>query len=256
MTNLQNLKIISNDLRKELILKHTEANMSHISADFSCLDILAVLYFKVLKKRDHFILSKGHAALALYSVLHKRGIINDKVYDSLGKENSLLAEHPMYGINGIEFATGSLGHGLSVAAGMAMAKKFNNEKGNVYVLLSDGECQEGSTLEAMNFSARMNLNNLVAIVDSNKWQAFDRTLISIKKIKGEFVAAGWNAIEINGHDYNQIYDALTISLSNKPTLVIAHTILTKGIKSIEDKIEWHYKVPKQDEVKQFIGEIE
>jgi len=254
MKNIKDLKSIANKLRRELIIIHSKAHMSHISSDLSCLDILITLYFNILKKGDHFILSKGHAALALYSVLHEKSIVSNSVYSSLGNNGSLLAEHPLYGMPGIEIATGSLGHGLSVGAGMALTQKLNKSKGKVYILLSDGECQEGSTLEAMNFCARMGLNNLIAIVDNNGWQAFDQILISIKRIKREFISAGWEVIEINGHDYNQIYNALKTN-SNKPKLIIAHTILGKGVKSMENNLGWHYWSPKSEDIEKFLEEV-
>ena len=254
MTSMQELKSISNELRKELLIKHSESKMAHIGSDFSCLDILITIYFKVLQSEDRFVLSKGHAALALYAVLHKKGIMSNEVYSSLGKNGSLLGEHPIYGIEGIEFATGSLGHGLPISAGMALAKRFDKNTGKIYVLLSDGECQEGSTLEAMNFIARLGLNNLVAIVDSNKWQAFDRTLLPGDKIKSEFISAGWLVKEIDGHNYEEIHSALKSS-TDSPTLIIANTVLGKGVKSMEDRLEWHYKSPTKEQVNNFNSEV-
>lgn len=254
MTSMQELKSISNELRKELLIKHSESKMAHIGSDFSCLDILITIYFKVLQSEDRFVLSKGHAALALYAVLHKKGIMSNEVYNSLGKNGSLLGEHPIYGIEGIEFATGSLGHGLPISAGMALAKRFDKNTGKIYVLLSDGECQEGSTLEAMNFIARLGLNNLVAIVDSNKWQAFDRTLLPGDKIKSEFISAGWLVKEIDGHNYEEIHSALKSS-TDSPTLIIANTVLGKGVKSMEDRLEWHYKSPTKEQVNNFNSEV-
>jgi len=254
MINMQSLESIATELRKELIVKHAEANMPHIGSDFSCLDILVTLYFRVFGPNDHFILSKGHSALALYAVLHKKGTISEDVYGSLGKNGSLLAEHPIYGIKGIEVATGSLGHGLPIAAGMALAKKRDSEDGTIYVLLGDGECQEGSLFEAMNFIVRESLNNIVAIVDSNKWQGFDRTLLNAEMIKKEFSSAGWAVVEIDGHNYDKMAVALTQN-SDKPRLIIADTIYGKGVKAMEDKLEWHYRPPRGNQIKEFISEI-
>ncbi len=254
MTNVPDLKSIANELRKELVVVHAAANAPHIGSDLSCIDILITLYFKVLGKNDHFILSKGHAALALYAVLHKKGIISADDYGSIGKDGSLLAEHPLHGMKGVEVATGSLGHGLSIAAGMALVNKRDNKSGTTYVLLGDGECQEGSIFEAMNFAVRERLNHLVAIVDSNRWQGLDRTLLNAETVNKEFSAAGWTVNEIDGHNFDEIAAALK-SNSDAPTLIIANTILGKGIKSMEDKLEWHYRSPSGNSVKDFISEI-
>ncbi len=255
MENTQNLILVANKLRKELLIKHSVSKMSHIGSDFSALDIMISLYIDdILNANDHFILSKGHAALGLYAVLHEKEIISDELYSTLGKDGSVLGEHPIYGIEGIEVSTGSLGHGLSIAVGMALAKNRNNEQGHIYVLLSDGECQEGSTLEAMNFGARFKLNNITAIVDSNRWQAFDRTILPVEKIKEEFLTAGWETVTINGHDYKELHDALS-KKAEVPLLILANTILGKGVKSMEDKLEWHYKSPSEKEVKHFVEEI-
>ncbi len=252
MTNKENLGAIANELRTELVIKHFEAKMAHIGSDLSCLDLLITLYFRIIGPDDRFILSKGHAALGLYSVLHKKGIMSDDVYSSLGKDGTVLGEHPIYGVSGVEVATGSLGHGLSIGAGMALAKGLSKDNGIVYVLLSDGECQEGSTLEAMNFAGRLRLDNLIAIIDSNKWQAFDRTLIDIEIIRQEFESAGWATKSIDGHDFEQIYSAIT-EKQDRPYLIVANTILGKGVKAIEDKLEAHYKPPNAEQIDDFIS---
>ena len=255
MTNFTKLKDISTELRKELILLHSKSKMAHIGSDFSCLDILISLYFDVMREEDHFILSKGHAALGLYSVLHKKGIISDKVYSTLGTNGSILGEHPIVGLKGIEVATGSLGHGLSIGGGMALSNHIDGKSGKIYVVLSDGECQEGSTLEAMNFIGRLKLSNITAIIDSNKWQAYDRTLITPDKLKGEFFSAGWKVLTIDGHNYVKLHKTL-LSKSDTPILIIANTILGKGVKQIEDKLEAHYIPPKPDQIDEFIAGIE
>ena len=254
MKNIDELKAISKELRKDLLIKHNEGKIAHIGSDLSCLDILIALHFKIIDGNDRFVLSKGHSALALYSVLHKKKIIDEDTYASLGKDGSLLGEHPLYGVEGIEVATGSLGHGLSVAAGIALSKERSGEKGIVYVLLSDGECQEGSTLEAMNFVGINKLKNIVAIVDSNKWQAFDRTLLEEEKIKKEFASAGWNTVEIDGHDYESIIKGF--QTKNKgPLLIVAHTVLGKGVGSMEDRLESHYRPPTKEQIEEFDKEL-
>ncbi len=257
MTNLQDMYDIATRLRKELITKHMETGMAHIGSDLSCLNVLLTLYAKVMGENDKFILSKGHAALALYSVLHYVGILKDDIYSTLGQDGSLLGEHPLYGIDGLEFATGSLGHGLPLAAGMALAKKMSSEGGFIYVLLSDGECQEGSTLEAMNFIARERLDNLICAIDSNLWQAYDRTLFQIDKVRGVFGAAGWEDIRvIDGRKFEDIYNALADGNRNGPRLVISKSIMALGVKSMEDQLEWHYRPPTREQAERFIREIE
>lgn len=256
MTNLQDLSKIARVLRKELIIKHMEAHMSHIGSDFSCLNVLITLYMKVMNKDDRFVLSKGHAALGLYAVLHRSGIISDKEYATLGKDGSMLGEHPLYGIKGVEFATGSLGHGLALAAGMALGKKLNREEGQVYVLLSDGECQEGSTLEAMNFIARQKLDNVTCIIDSNKWQAYDRTLISIDKVEKEFLSGGWRDVRsVDGMKFEEIYSALTAKKRNGPKLIISNSVIAMGVREMEDQLQWHYLPPTKEQAKRFITEL-
>lgn len=257
MTSFQDLYETATKLRRELIIKHSETKMAHIGSDLSCLNVLLTLYTKIMRDKDKFILSKGHAALALYSVLHYMGILRDDVYNTLGQDGSLLGEHPLYGIDGLEFATGSLGHGLSLAAGMALAKRIDLEDGLIYVLLSDGECQEGSTLEAMNFIAREGLNNLVCIIDSNLWQAYDRTLLPIEKTKKEFEAAGWEDIrEVNGRRFEEIYDALKDENREGPRLIISHSVMAMGVKSMEDQLQWHYRSPTKEEANKFLEELD
>lgn len=256
MTSFQDLYEVAIKLRKELITKHTETKIAHIGSDLSCLNVLLILYTNIMRDKDRFVLSKGHAALALYSVLHYVGILNDDVYSTLGQDGSILGEHPLYGIDGIEFATGSLGHGLSLAAGMALAKTMDLEDGFIYVLLSDGECQEGSTLEAMNFIARERLDNLVCIIDSNLWQAYDRTLLPIEKVREEFRSAGWEDIrEVDGRKFEDIYNALTDGYKNGPRLVISRSVIAMGVKSMEDQLQWHYRAPTKEEATIFLEEL-
>ena len=257
MTSLHNLYDTANRLRKELIIKHAETKIAHIGSDFSCLNVILTLYTKVMGNKDRFVLSKGHAALAFYSVLHHIGVLHDDVYSTLGKDGSTLGEHPLYGMEGLDFATGSLGHGLSLAAGMALAKRINSDEGYIYVLLSDGECQEGSTLEAMNFIGREQLDNLVCIIDSNKWQAYDRTLLPIEKVKEEFRGGGWKDIrEVDGRRFEEIYGGLKGKNRNGPRLVISYSVMAMGVKSMEDQLQWHYRPPTMQQAYQFLDELD
>lgn len=233
-------------LRKEIIDVHRSTKLPHIGSELSCLDILSMLYFGFMGPEDIFVLSKGHAAIALYSILHKKGILSDDVYKSLGQNGSILPEHPPVATPGIEFATGSLGHGLAFAVGRALGRKINRQNGLVIALLSDGECEEGSTYEAMNFASRFRLGNLVAFIDSNKWTAYDRTddLLPKKKIARIFKGSGWAVKEIDGHDMTQIRNALeSSSAAKRPTVIVANTTLGKGLAGMEDKLETHYRPP-------------
>lgn len=251
---------ISNEIKKDLIRKHSVSKTPHIGSEFSCLDILIALYFNVMNSKDKFVLSKGHAAPALYAVLSRKGIMSKELYDSYGKDGTILSEHPSHGAPGIIVATGSLGHGLPVAVGMALAGKLDHKQGRIFVLLSDGEMQEGSTMEAMNSAPRFGLDNLVAIIDSNKWQAYDRTsdIVGINKIEGEFAASGWFTTKINGHDKNQIINILKkVPLTpGRPSLIIADTVLGKGVRSMEDNLDSHYKPPTPEQVSQYIEALD
>ena len=257
MKNPKELEAAAKKLREELLRSHNAHKLPHIGSEFSCLDILVTLYVGgVLGKGDKFVLSKGHAAPALYAVLHKKGILSTEIYDSLGENGSLLAEHPSFGLPGIEANTGSLGHGLSIATGMALAFKLNKKDSKVFVLLSDGETQEGSTLEAMNSASRFKLDNLIAIIDSNKWQAYDRTSViqPVSNTKKEFQAAGWGATEIDGHDYSSLLKTLQDIpiIAGSPSLIVANTVLGKGVDSFEDKLFSHYKPPLAEHIHELI----
>lgn len=247
---------------------HNKTHTSHIGSEFSSVDIMVELYFDVMDinpknhsalNRDYFVLSKGHAAPALYNILFRRGFIPKEILDSYGKEGSLLAEHPKRDVPGIDTATGSLGHGLSIATGIAYSLKCSHLSGRVYALLSDGECQEGSTLEAASFAGRMGLDNLIAIVDNNDLQGYERTSViqSIKSINDKFVASRWSVKEMNGHNYAEMkskFSQVPFEFS-KPSLLIAKTVKGKGVKEMEDRLEWHYKSPSDIDVENFIKQL-
>ncbi len=248
---------------------HNRTHTSHIGSEFSSLDILIELYYEVLNvtvknylsvDRDYFILSKGHAAPALYEVLFRKGFIDKDDLESYGKNGSILGEHPMREIFGIDSSTGSLGHGLSIAAGIAYSLKYSGMNDKVYCLLSDGECQEGSTIEAANFAGRMKLDNLVAIVDNNNLQGYERTseIQEISSVKEKFISSSWHSEEMNGHDYSEMrskFSAIPFE-KEKPSLLIANTIKGKGVTEMEEKLEWHYRSPSDSQVIDFINELE
>ncbi len=242
---MDSLQMISDELRGKIIGIHREHKLPHTGSDLSCLDIMVALYFKVMKDDDYFILSKGHAAHAFYAVMHRKGLIRDDVYSDAFKDGSLLAEHVTYPKNYVK--TGSLGHGLPIGFGIALAKKLDNEGGNVYVLLSDGEVGEGSTMEAMMQAQRFGLGNLIAIVDYNGWQAYDRTLVSIKDLHEISKSMNWDVGYIKeGNNPDAVAEALESAGRNggsKPIMLLSETILGKGLPN-EGTLETHYDPPK------------
>ena len=209
--------------------------------------------------RDRFVLSKGHGITTLYAVLAERGFFSPELFENYAQAGSPLPEHPSPRcVPGIEAATGSLGHGLSIATGIALASKMNAIDYNVVCLLSDGECNEGSTWEAALLAPAHNLDNLIAIVDFNKWQATGRSseVTALEPLEEKFESFGWNSIRIDGHDFRQIKSALaTAKKSDKPFAIIADTVKGKGIKMMEDDNNWHYRIPSKEEVDSAFEEL-
>ena len=255
-------------MRCKILDMDYRAKVAHLASALSVVDILATLYWRILKidpkhkknpERDRFILSKGHAAMALYSALALKGFIPEEMLDTFGKPGTALAEHPDANIAGVETATGSLGHGLSVGVGMALAAKIQGIKYRVYVLISDGECNEGSVWEAAMFAPAHKLENIAAIIDFNKWQATARSTetLALEPLKEKWESFGWSVYEINGHDIKQIFEVLNNvpDSSGKPVAVIANTIKGKGVSFMEDDNNWHYKVPNSDELNRAKAEI-
>ena len=255
-----NLRNISKKLRKNILILTHQAKSSHIGSCLSIVDILTVLYLNIIKKKnnDRFILSKGHATLALYCVLHHKNIINKKTLFSYGKENSLLMGHTSHHVPGIIFSTGSLGHGLPVAAGIALSSKIRSSSQRVYVLLSDGELNEGSNWEALMFSSHQNLDNLCVIIDYNKLQSLTTVsnTINIEPLKRKFQSFGCDVEVIDGHNFTQIKKALKKKQKNKPKIVIANTTKGKGVSFMENKVAWHYRSPNANELQKALIEIE
>lgn len=231
-----------------------QSKSHHLGSVTSCLDILAVLYFSVLRldpsepqkeERDWFVLSKGHAALAQYATLAVRGYFPEKVLDDLGKDGTTIGLHPdRHCLPGVEYTSGSLGHGLSVFSGAALAAKRDGKGNRFFVLLSDGECNEGTVWEAAMFAAHHGLDNLVAIVDKNDFQGFGATseVIKMDSLAGKFEAFGWHAQEVDGHDIAKLvgsFETLPVG-GKKPMVIIADTIKGKGVASLEDTLASHY----------------
>ena len=237
------LKNFSLKIRNSIVEYGYSSKCSHLGSNFSIVDILSVLYCKFLKPgKNSFILSKGHACLALYCVLKEKRFINEKTLKSFGKDNSILMSHTTHKIKGIELSTGSLGHGLPVASGIALANKIKNKNYKTFVLLSDGELDEGSNWEALLFSSHQKLKNLIVIVDYNKIQSMDtiKNTINLEPLSKKFQSFGFKTIKIDGHNFSQIIKAIKTKTS-KPLVVIANTIKGKGIKFMENSVLWHYK---------------
>jgi len=259
-----NYQKIATEIRKKILKMKLMSQGSHIGSAFSCVDILTVLYFKILrlnvknakdKNRDRFILSKGHAASALYATLVQRGFAPESALDKYCQNKSTMAGHAMKdSVPGVEISTGSLGHGLPVGIGMAVAAKKDSKKHRVFVLMSDGECDEGSTWEAALFAGHHKLDNLIAMIDYNKIQSFGRTneVLNLEPFRQKWTSFGWQVKEIDGHNFKEIEGALSKIpfKKNSPNLIIAHTIKGSGGKTacdiFEDKLEWHYKSPTKE----------
>lgn len=254
---------------KELILTIShKAHVGHIGSALSIADILTVLYTKILHinpgktrhpDRDRFILSKGHAVAALYSILYLQGFITKKSLNSYCRNNGTLGEHPEFTIPGIELSTGSLGHGLSVGVGMAMAAKLNNKGYKTYVLISDAECNEGEIWQAAAVAAHHRLNNLIVIIDNNHVQALGKTkeVLNYEPLADKWTAFGWNTVESDGHDIKSLCSVFAglVKQQDKPTVIIANTIRGKGVSFMQHKIQWHYLSTTNDQYHQAIAEL-
>ncbi len=242
---------------------------SHIGAIFSCADILAVLYGSVLNldpqdpkapNRDRFVLSKGHACAGVYAALAERGFFPLERLDTHYQDGSDLCGHISHKVPGSELSTGSLGHGLPIASGMAYAAKLAGASHRVIALLSDGECDEGSTWEAALFAAHHGLSILTVIVDYNRIQGIARTseVIELEPFADKWAAFGWGVREVDGHDHDAIHSALAgppVRLG-KPSCLIAHTTKGKGVSFMEDSVLWHYRIPRGAEYEAAFAELE
>ena len=208
--------------------------------------------------RDRVFLSKGHACTSLYATLSLCGYFPPSLLAEYGKDGTYLLSHASSSIPGVELSTGSLGHALPFACGVALAGKRKNEGYNVYVILSDGELDEGSNWEAFLLAPQLKLDNLIVIIDYNKIQSLGRVdeVINLQSLAEKFSAFNWNVAEINGHDYDQLYQAFTsVNKNEHPSVIIASTIKGKGVPFMEDKLLWHYKSPNEDEYNSGIKHI-
>lgn len=263
------LAAMARRIRATLVEMSHKARTPHLGSALSCVDILVAAYWGTLAfdpkrptapGRDRFIMSKGHAITALYATLAHRGFFSPALLDTFAKPGSKLAEQPSPAcVPGLELATGSLGHGLPVGLGMAMAGRLHGQTYRVFVLMSDGECNEGSVWEAALLAPAHRLDNVVAIVDYNKWQATGRSneVMALAPLKEKWTAFGWSAHEVDGHDLAVLVETLrrVPDGTGKPVAIIAHTIKGKGVSFMEDDNDWHYRIPTADQMAAALQEL-
>jgi transketolase len=256
-----NGKLTARDLvtaRKRLLQMHYESGVGHIGGNLSALDALMLVFHEYLGVDDKFILSKGHSAGALYTTLWSVGRLGDEDLKLFHKDNTLLPGHPPpHGIDDILFATGSLGHGLSLAAGTALALKFKRSEGRVICLMSDGEWQEGSTWEALIFARHHRLANLTVLVDHNNLQGFGTTgeVASMSPLPEKLRGFDVDVVEVDGHDADEIRDSLA-GASSRLRIVVLHTVKGRGVSFMEGRMEWHYLALREDQYRAAIAELE
>jgi len=260
MNNLINIK-------KAIVQMAHYSKASHVASCLSVVEILYVLYFKKMNidpldpqkyDRDKLILSKGHSSAALYAVLAEKGYFSKEYLGKYYVDNGILPGHlDKNSVPGVEVSTGSLGHGLSIGLGMAIANRYNKNSGRIYVILGDGECNEGSVWEAVMLAATQKLDNLTVIVDYNQFQAFGRTneIIDQRNMSDRWRTFGWEAYEVNGHNVNQLEDVFNKAQAG-PKVIVAHTTKGKGVSFMENRLEWHYKSPNNEQCEIAMRELD
>ena len=245
------LKEIAKEVRKDILLEVYSAQSGHPGGSLSCADILTAIYFDLIEEGDKVILSKGHASPALYAVLAEKGFFDKEELKTFRKLGSRLQGHPSSkSTPGVDVTSGSLGQGLSVANGIALAFKLDKIENNVYVILGDGEIQEGQIWESAMSSSHYHLNNVIAFLDYNKLQidGSNDEVMTIKPVDKKFEAFGWYVQSINGHDFDEIIRAVqNAKKQDKPSMIIANTIKGKGVSFMENKVEWHGKAPNKEQ---------
>ncbi len=269
-TDVDELMSIANRIRKEVLVSTNRAQSGHPGGSLSAADIMTVLFFRFLRhdpanlkweNRDRFVLSKGHSCPLLYSILSELGYFEKKELENLRQINCLLQGHPHTKIPGIEIATGSLGQGLSAGVGMAIAGKLDRNKYKVYVLIGDGETQEGQIWEAAMSASHFKLDNLVVILDKNGLQidGLTKDVMGIEPIADKWRAFGWKVIEIDGHNFEQmisVFETIQFAGNSKPTIIIADTIKGKDVSFMENVADYHGKALTNDELQKALSELE
>jgi transketolase len=269
--NTAELEATALRLRQRLVTTSANAKIPHLGSCLSCVELLVALYWWELQidstqpedpVRDRFLLSKGHGAPILFQVLAERGFFSLERLEDFGKPGSVFHEHPPKPgyIPGIEAATGSLGHGLPMALGMALAARIKQQPTRCYALLSDGECNEGSIWEAAMLAAAQKVSTLAAIIDYNKWQATGRSqeVMALDPLPAKWEAFGWHAQEIDGHSFEAITNALSAARAEteRPSVIVAHTVKGKGVSFMEDDNNWHYRTPNSEELAAALAELQ
>jgi transketolase len=267
---LATMRAAAQDIRREAVLMSHRSRAAHLGSAMSCADILAAAYWGVLRidpkapgdpDRDRFILSKGHAASALFAALALKGFFPVSVLKDYAQPACHLEEHPTpNAAPGVEAATGSLGHGLPIGAGMALGARIAGRPTRVFVLMSDGEQNEGSVWEAAMFVGGQKLTNLCAVIDFNRWQATGRSceVLALEPLADKWRAFGWSVVEVDGHDVGALVRAMSglPDPSGKPLAIVAHTVKGKGVSFMEDDNNWHYRIPNEDELARALAELE
>lgn len=256
------------EMRRLIFAQARAAGGAHMGAAFSVADILGVLYFGGVLRyrpddpwwgdRDRLILSKGHAGVALYAALALAGYFGIDRLETFCQPGSSLGGHPrIHEVPGVEASTGALGHGLSFGIGIAYASKADGRQSHTYVILGDGECQEGSIWEGALSAPMLGLDNLTVVVDHNKLQAMDRLdeIVRMQPFADKWRAFGWNVVETDGHDHDGIRGALLTRVPGKPTVIVAHTIKGKGVSFMEGAPIWHYRMPDEEELPILLEEL-
>ena len=268
MQQVETSRRLARSIREDTLRMVHAANASHIGTGLSMADILAVLYGGTLRvdpkrpdwaDRDRLVVSKGHGAAALYAALAHAGFFPPERLETFCQDGSPFAGHVSYGVPGVDFSTGSLGHGLSLACGVALGFKLDGRPGRAFAILSDGECDEGSIWEAALFAPHHRLDNLVAIVDYNKIQSFGtvKEVLDLEPFADKWAAFRWSVEVIDGHDHAALWRAFERlpREPGKPTLVIANTVKGKGVQFMEDKLLWHYKSPDAEQLRQALAQV-
>lgn len=268
MTTTGDSQVLAAKIRRHVVDMTMRGSSSHVASGLSCADIIAVLYQDILRvdprrpddpARDRFILSKGHAGAAVYAALAECDFFPVSWLDDHYRDGSRMSGHVSHkGIPGVEISTGSLGHGLPIAAGMALAAKLDNVDWRAICVLSDGECDEGTTWEAAMFASHHGLSNLTAIIDYNKIQSLARVseTLALEPFADKWVAFGWEVVEVNGHDHDELRRALNSPRNGQPLVVIAHTTKGKGVSFMENSVLWHYRSPQGDEYAAALAELD
>lgn len=262
-------KELAKRIRKNVLHMVHKANASHVGSCLSMADMLAVLYGGVLNvipaepmlaARDRLLVSKGHAAAAIYAVLAERGFFPREWLDGYSENGSPLTGHVNHDVPGVELSTGSLGHALPVATGLALAAKMDGAGWRTFVIMSDGECDEGSIWEAAMFAGHHGLDNLTLLIDYNKIQSFGRVVkvLDLEPFADKWRSFGWAVEEIDGHDHGALHVRLAgvPFKHNKPSVLICHTVKGKGVSFMENELIWHYKSPNKEQLEQALAEVE